>query len=144
TTTSLLSGMVGTAYSADLTANTEATTWVLASGSLPAGLMLSSSGHISGTPTMDGHFAFSVRASATGYVSGEKSLMIVVAPMGMNPPPPPPPPPPNMSDLQITLSTMLLVYTNADINRSLTAMGGTPPYTWSIVSGDLLPGLSLD
>jgi hypothetical protein len=52
-TTSLADGQVGTAYSATLSATggTSPYVWSIASGSLPAGLALSSSGTISGTPT---------------------------------------------------------------------------------------------
>src|SRR2546425_13179771 len=32
---------------------------------------------------------------------------------------------------------------NVAYNQTLTALGGTPPYTWSVVSGSLPPGLSL-
>jgi hypothetical protein len=52
-TTSLPSGQVGAAYSATLTATggTSPYVWSITSGTLPAGLSLSSSGAISGTPT---------------------------------------------------------------------------------------------
>ncbi|MFZ1904252.1 MAG: putative Ig domain-containing protein [Steroidobacteraceae bacterium] len=52
-TTSLPGGQVGAAYSATLTATggTSPYGWSITSGSLPAGLSLSSSGAISGTPT---------------------------------------------------------------------------------------------
>jgi hypothetical protein len=52
-TTSLASGQVGTAYSATLaaTGGVSPYTWSVTGGSLPAGLTLSSSGAISGTPT---------------------------------------------------------------------------------------------
>lgn len=53
TTTSLPNAQVGKSYSATLvaTGGTAPLTWSLTSGSLPAGLALSSSGAISGTPT---------------------------------------------------------------------------------------------
>jgi hypothetical protein len=52
TTTSLASGTVGSFYSQTLTATgTTPITWTLQSGTLPAGLSLSSSGVLSGTPT---------------------------------------------------------------------------------------------
>jgi Putative Ig domain len=52
-TGSLPNGTVGTAYSQTLTATggTTAYSWTIVTGSLPAGLFLSSSGVISGTPT---------------------------------------------------------------------------------------------
>ncbi len=53
TTTSLASGQVNTAYSATLvaTGGVSPYTWSVSGGTLPAGLTLSSSGTISGTPT---------------------------------------------------------------------------------------------
>ncbi len=53
TTTSLPNGQVGTAYSTTLAASggTSPYTWSLTAGTLPAGLSLSASGVISGTPT---------------------------------------------------------------------------------------------
>ena len=63
TTPSPLPGaVVGGAYSTALaaTGGTGPYTWALATGSLPAGLSLSSAGVVSGTPTARGTFAFSV------------------------------------------------------------------------------------
>jgi hypothetical protein len=55
-TSSLPNGTVGTAYSQSLAATSGTTpyAWTIASGTLPAGLSLSSSGVISGTPTAAG------------------------------------------------------------------------------------------
>jgi hypothetical protein len=57
-------GQVGTAYSFQFTASgTNPITWNVASGSLPAGLNLSSAGLLSGMPTTAGMSTFAVRAS---------------------------------------------------------------------------------
>ena len=79
TTTSLPSGTIGAPYSATMSLNggMGPDTWILASGSLPAGLVLSSNGTISGTPTAAGAEAFTVQvmdsestpATATGNFS---------------------------------------------------------------------------
>ena len=65
TTTSLSDGTVGTAYSQTLAATGDTPiTWNLASGSsLPAGLSLSEDGKITGKPTTDGTFTFTVTAT---------------------------------------------------------------------------------
>lgn len=78
-TTTLTAGSVGVPYSASLTATGGVApyTWTLTSGSLPAGLTLSSAGVISGTPTAQGTQTFTVQvtdselpaATATGPVS---------------------------------------------------------------------------
>jgi uncharacterized protein (TIGR03437 family) len=65
-TSSLAAGEVGAAYTAllRLTAGSPVATFQLLSGQLPAGLALSASGTISGTPSAVGDFNFVVRASA--------------------------------------------------------------------------------
>lgn len=62
-TASLPNGVVGTAYSATLVASGGKApyTWSIASGALPVGLILSSSGTISGLPTVAGLVAFTVQ-----------------------------------------------------------------------------------
>jgi hypothetical protein len=64
-TTSLPGGTAGTAYSQALaaTGGTIPYTWSLASGSLPAGLTLSTGGTISGTPKAAGTSTFTVQVS---------------------------------------------------------------------------------
>ena len=66
TTSPLPSGTVGTAYSQQFTATggTGTDSWTVASGStLPAGLSLSSTGVLSGTPTAAGTFTFGITAT---------------------------------------------------------------------------------
>src|SRR4030095_10954085 len=66
-TTSLPAGTVSVAYSAALTATggTGSYSWSLASGALPNGLSLSSSGVLSGTPSLAGAFTFALAAADT-------------------------------------------------------------------------------
>ncbi len=67
TTTTIPAGQVGLAYSATLAATgTEPITWAVTVGVLPAGLTLSSAGVLSGTPTVDGSYAFTVEATGPG------------------------------------------------------------------------------
>ncbi len=84
TTGSLSGGTVGVAYSATLQASGGNGTfsWSLASGSLPAGLNLSSAGVISGTPTTAGTSNFTVQASSGGQ-TGSASLSVVIAAAAM-------------------------------------------------------------
>ena len=64
TTTTLPDGIIGTTYSTQLAATgTTPITWSLESGSLPNGLTLSSAGVISGTPTEENTFNFTVKAT---------------------------------------------------------------------------------
>jgi len=88
-TTSLGSGFAGRAYSATLQASggygyheLGGYGWSVVSGSLPAGLTLSSGGVLSGTPTTAGTSNFTVQANATSFGSptATQTLSIVVNP----------------------------------------------------------------
>jgi hypothetical protein len=85
TTPSLPSGTVGAAYSQALSASGGTTpySWSVTSGSLPAGLTLSSGGTIGGTPSAAGTSTFTVQVSGGG--TATKNLSITV-----NPEAPPP------------------------------------------------------
>jgi len=83
TTTSLPGGVVGTPYTANLTAvggkGASYYTWSIASGSLPDGLILNpSTGVISGTPETGGTFNFTVKVTDGVTISLPKNLSIAV------------------------------------------------------------------
>jgi len=78
TTTTLPNGTVGAEYNVTLTATgTTPIAWSLESGNLPNGLNLSSTGIISGIPTVEETFDFAVRAANVAG-SGKKELFIVI------------------------------------------------------------------
>ncbi len=131
TTTSLPGGFVGVSYSQTLasTGGTGTKTWTLASGTLPAGLGLSTAGVISGTPTTIGSSSFTVRVTDTASATDTRALVIAVTS--------PTPIIGNTSPLPTGSLTVAYAVT-------LTATGGTLPYTWSLVSGTLQTGLSLN
>jgi hypothetical protein len=84
TTTSLPTSTVGTAYLTTLAASGGTTpySWEITSGSLPAGLSLSSSGLITGTPSSAGSAAFTVQvtdASTPSHKTASAPLSITVA-----------------------------------------------------------------
>ena len=80
TTSPLASGTVGTAYSSvTLEASCNPTSWEITEGFLPADLTLDkSTGVISGTPTANGTFNFTVKATNDGG-SDSKSLSITIS-----------------------------------------------------------------
>jgi len=129
TTSSLANGTVGQAYSQTLSATggSGSYTWSVSSGSLPPGLSLNAStGAVSGTPTTSGTFTFTARVT-DGTQTATKSLSIVVS-----------------SASTVTISTSSLPQGRVGVGYSatLSASGGTAPYSWSMTSGSLAPGLS--
>lgn len=81
-TTSLPNATVGTAYSQTLaaTGGTTPYTWTTTSGSLPAGLTLSTAGVISGTPTtaVTATFTVQVKDSASPAATATQALTLQV------------------------------------------------------------------
>ncbi len=84
TTSSLPGGTVGASYSQGLSATggTGGYTWSVSTGSLPAGLSLSATGTIGGTPTAPGTASFTVKVTDSANTSTTKPLSIAVAPAG--------------------------------------------------------------
>jgi hypothetical protein len=127
----LTSGQVGAAYTAQLqaTGGTPAYRWSLTSGALPAGLSLTSTGAVSGTPTSAGTSSFVVAATDSGRPAQRttRSFSISAA-----------------SQLAITSSSTLPAgQVGAAYTAQLQATGGTPAYKWSLTSGALPAGLRL-
>ena len=137
TTSSLPVGTVGEAYSANLTAigGIAPYTWSVTVGSLPGGLSLTSSGGntdnvISGTPTTSSGspFTFTVKvqdSSSPTPLTAYATLSITI------------------NVLTITTTSLPTGNVGTSYTATLTATGGTTPYTWSISQGSLPPGLSL-
>lgn len=83
---SLPNGAVNVAYAAAIGASGNQTpcTFTVTGGSLPPGLTLSTSGHISGTPTSSGNFTFTVKATDTSvtHKTGTREYRVRIAPEG--------------------------------------------------------------
>jgi hypothetical protein len=128
TTSSLPNGTVSVAYSQTLaaTGGTTPYNWSIASGTLPTGLALNTSGVISGTPTTaGGPTAVTFRVTDSTSATTTKSLSITINS------------PPSITTSSLPNGTVGVAY-----SQTLTATGGTLPYTWSIASGTLPAGLS--
>jgi hypothetical protein len=106
----------------------------LASGTLPAGLTISQAGTISGRPTgANTTNTFTVQVADNG-----NPPIKVISPQYVIKISPPP-------ALSITSSGALLGATvNSAYTTSILSSGGVPPFTWSITSGKLPPGLTLN
>lgn len=131
-TSSLPSGVAQTNYSRTLqaTGGTTPYTWSIVGGSLPAGVTLTSAGVLTGTPTAAGSFSFSVRSTDVGGRYATAPLTLVIAPN-------------NASTLSINHPGWPIGRIGSAFSRSLTATGGSGPYSWSVAAGSLPPGLSM-
>jgi hypothetical protein len=131
TTTSLAGGSVGQSYSQTLaaTGGTPSYTWSVSAGSLPSGLTLNvSTGVVSGTPSASGTFNFTAEVT-DGTQTDTQPLSITVVPG---------------ATLTITTASFPQGTVGVTYSATASASGGTGPYTWSLLSGHLPPGLSLD
>jgi large repetitive protein len=128
-TSSLPQGSVGTVYQAgfSVSGGTSPYRWT-ASGNVPPGLTVFSSGIIAGVPTAAGSFSFLLVVTDANQLSNSKSFTVVITgPV-----------------LSITTTSPL---PNGSVgqaySQTLTASNGTPPYQWSAGAG-FPPGLNLD
>src|SRR5579863_8482173 len=131
---SLPAGTVGVPYSGAITAGgaTGPFTWAITLGTLPPGLALNNSDTatvtISGTPTVAASSTFTLEVTNGTSTALSQSFNIVVSP----------PPVLAVATRALTAGTVGVAY-----NETLQAVFGTQPYSWSILSGSLPPGLKL-
>ncbi|MDE1155945.1 MAG: putative Ig domain-containing protein [Acidobacteriaceae bacterium] len=127
----LPAGTVGSVYASSLSATGGTTpyTWGLASGSVPAGLTLSSTGSIAGTPTTKGTESFVAQVTDSTGATATVSLSITINAATIV--------------LSIPATTLPSGTVGTTYTSSLSATGGSSPYTWSTASGSLPAGLTL-
>jgi len=99
----------------------------LTSGFLPPGVSLSLGGILSGTPQSTGTFTFSVRATDAVNLVAQTTFTLVITAAG-----------PSITTSQLPGGTAGQTY-----SQNISAAGGTPPYAFSVASGQLPPSLSL-
>ena len=121
-------GWTNTVYGYTLTESggTSPFTWSVSSGSLPAGISLSPDGNLSGTPTATGTSSFTVKVTDANGQSATQATSITVS-----------------AGVSTTFAAPPAAAVNAAYSDTLTATGGTTPYTWSVNAGTLPPGLTL-
>lgn len=128
TTSSLANGTAGQIYVAQVAASGGVGSYAfsLASGSLPAGIALATSGQFYGTPTSPGNYSFTVQVTDGNNNSATHNYTIQIAP----------------GTLAVTGAAPATVDVNSPISIRFGATGGVPPYKF-ILSGSAPGGASL-
>ncbi len=130
TPTTLSDGVVASAYSGTISATgcVGPCTFAVTAGALPAGITLSSSGELAGTPTAGGSFDFTVTATDAGagdLTAAHAFTLIVAAPT-------------------ITATaTLAAAQRGFAYSQTLVGAGGTSPYTFTLQTGPLPAGITL-
>jgi len=124
----LPNGTVGTAYNQSVSATPAGTyNYSVSSGALPSGLTLNSaSGAISGTPTTTGTFIFTISATLSG-CTGSQSYTVTIGCQAIN----------------FTTTSLPNAEAGVSYNQTL-EVSPTGSYSFSLVTGSLPPGLSLN
>jgi LPXTG-site transpeptidase (sortase) family protein len=124
---------VSSAYSQTITASggTASYTFAVTAGALPAGLMLSSGGTLTGTPTAGGTFNITVTATdsstGTGPYTGSQAYSLTVNAPTIS-----------LSPATLPNGTLTLAY-----NQTINASGGTALYTFAVTAGTLPTNVTL-
>ncbi|GAC1626625.1 MAG: hypothetical protein NVS9B13_23060 [Candidatus Acidiferrum sp.] len=133
-TTGLPDGVVGQSYSGatlQSAGGNPPVTWSISAGALPAGLTLNTNtGAITGSPTGAGTTTFTVKATDSTTPTAQtatKQLSIRVNTV-----------------LTITTNTLSGGTVNTPYSATLQSSGGATPISWSVTSGSLPNGLSLN
>jgi large repetitive protein len=121
---SLSSGTVGVAYSQSITANNGIGPYSFAvtSGSLPAGLTLSSGGQLSGMPTVAGSsYNFTITATDANLLTGSNTYTQVI----------------NVGTATVTLGSLVQTYTGSALAATATTnpTGKTVTFTYTGIGG---------
>ena len=126
----------GVAYSQTFstTGGTAPYTYAVIAGTLPAGLTLNpTTGTLSGTATAAGTFNFVVRAQDSTSGAGSPFAFAANYSLTVNAP-----------TIVLNPTTLPNATQFSSYNQPITATGGTAPYTFSVTSGALPAGLTLD
>lgn len=107
---------------------TGAVTWAVSSGSLPAGMTLDTSkGLLSGTPTQSGTYTFTVKATDSASTPNTASLPLTL----------------QVGPLTIATTSLPNGGVGQAYSQAITMANGTSPFTPTLASGSLPPGVTL-
>jgi large repetitive protein len=120
----------GTAYSATLigSGGVARYSFSLSGGALPAGITLATNGQLSGTPTASGSLPITVTVRDTNGQTGSADFTLAV----------------NVPTLTINPATLPTAVQGVAYSQTLSATGGTAPYSFLVSSGSLPAGLALN
>jgi hypothetical protein len=127
----LAGGEVGVAYTQAFaaTGGTSPYTWSVSAGAAPTGLTLNlSTGSLTGTPTAAGTFTFTLQVADSARATTTKAFTIAVI----------------ASVKIITAAPMVDGTAGVLYTVQFLASGGVTPYAWSVASGSIPTGLSLN
>jgi len=132
TTSSLNAGTVNIPYSAELAASGGTTpyTWTITSGSLPAGIALSSDGVLSGTPGRAGTASFTAQVTDSNGSTDSASFTLNI----LN----------SASPTTLTITSPATATVGTAYTGTIGVSGGLAPYRCSLASGSLPQGLALN
>ncbi|MCB1918833.1 MAG: VCBS repeat-containing protein [Candidatus Competibacteraceae bacterium] len=127
TTPGLPNAVVGLPYVATLDTSGGKPPYTYTATGLPAGLMLSAAGVLSGTPLVAGPATVVITATDAQGETDQRIYPLTVA-------------------AELTVATPYLIngIQGAAYGQILTAVGGSRPYTWDLLAGVLPDGLTLD
>ncbi len=128
-------GVLGQPYSQSITATGGAApySYSVTSGALPTGLVLNgATGLISGSPTTAGQFNFTITAIDGNGCPGSRPYTIVIPLISICP------------SIVVNPITLPPPVPGFPYNQTITASGGLSPYTFTVSSGALPAGLSLN
>jgi len=133
----LPNGTVGVAYTQTITGSggTAPYTFAVVSGTLPAGVVLSTAGVLSGTPTTAGTATFTIRGTDANNCTADLPGTVIVAAA--------PVPPPGCPGITLAPATIPNGLVGTPFSQTLTGSGGTAPYTFGVTLGTLPAGLTL-
>jgi hypothetical protein len=104
--------------------------YALLGGLLPSGLMLSSGGIISGTPTAVQALTFTIQVTDSTGLTGSSTLRLEIDG-------------PLLPTIVPTVTLLPYGVVGTAYSETITAQGGTPPYSFAVNSGALPDGLTL-
>ncbi len=130
TTDALPRAITGAPYEARLRSvgHSNTPSFRLTEGTLPAGILLSDSGLLSGIPVEPGDFDLTFEVF-DGAAAARANLQLKVIDA--------------TTELQIVTRSLPTALVGTPIDVPLVAIGGTPPYSWHVLTGTTPPGLTL-